>query len=97
MEITSLPPSDFKDLILLLSHHKASFDNLVTSKHGNEAALRTLKRQSNEVDAHYGWALASDSALIARMFDGEEGLEAKTWMKRLFEEYEERKAMSAYL
>ena len=97
MEITSLPPSDFKDLILLLSHHKASCDNLVTPEHEHEAVLHALKRKSNEIDAHYGWALASDSALIARMFEGEEGSEAKTWMKRLFEEYVERKAMTAYL
>lgn len=97
MNIASLPPSDFKDLLLLLSHHKASFNTIATSKHHHEAALRALKQQSNDIDTHYGWVLASDSALIAGMFEGQEGVEAKTWMKRLFEEYEERKAMTEYL
>jgi hypothetical protein len=97
MDTNSLPASDFKDLLDLLSEHKANFNNIVTSNIQHESALRGLKQQSNDIDAHYGWALASDSALIARMFEEEERSEAKMWMKRLFEEYEERKEMTAFL
>jgi pantothenate kinase-related protein Tda10 len=97
--IDSLPPSDFKDLLLLLQEHEASFNNFLKSIKNYTTLfarqdldiVRNLKQQSNNIDAHYGWALASDSALVARMLRSDEEEEAQSWMRRMFREYEERK------
>jgi hypothetical protein len=97
--IDSLPPSDFKDLLLLLQDHEASFNDFLKSIKRDTTTfarqdldiVRNLKQQNNNIDAHYGWALASDSALAARMFESDDEEEAQTWMRRMFREYEERK------
>jgi hypothetical protein len=98
-DIDSLPPSDFKDLLLLLQEHEASFNDLFKSIKRDDTVfarqdldiIRNLKQQSNNIDAHYGWALASDSALVVRMFKSDDEDQAQTWMRRTFGEYEERK------
>jgi hypothetical protein len=97
-DIDCLPPSDFKDLLILLQEHEASLNIFFRSiksattlfARQDLEIVRNLKQQRNNIDAHYGWALASDSALVARMFQSDDEEEAQSWMRRMFSEYEER-------
>lgn len=53
--------------------------------------IDTLMQQRRDRDAHYGWVLASDSALLYKSFGGknERGTAwAKQWMRNGFDEYE---------
>ena len=55
------------------------------------AALGSLLAMRRELDAHYGWVLASDTALIYKSMGGrsESGVVwAKHWTRSLFEDYE---------
>lgn len=98
--IKALPLSDFRDLIILLQRHEAEYDRLfapsqtLCSENGrNRIAVDSnlLQRQTQEIEASYGWVLASDSALVLRMFETEDEGTVKTWMRELIDRYEERK------
>ena len=55
------------------------------------AALESLLAMRRELDAHYGWVLASDTALIYKSMGGrsESGaVWARHWTRSVFEEYE---------
>ena len=59
--------------------------------HGDLAALGSLLAMRRELDAHYGWVLASDTALIYKSMGGrsESGaVWARHWTRSVFEEYE---------
>ena len=59
--------------------------------HGDPAALKGLLAMRRELDAHYGWVLASDTALIYKSMGGrsESGaVWARHWTRSVFEEYE---------
>ena len=59
--------------------------------HGDLAALGSLLAMRRELDAHYGWVLASDAALVYKSMGGRsEGgaVWAQHWTRRVFEEYE---------
>lgn len=61
------------------------------SLHNDLAALKGLLAMRRELDAHYGWVLASDAALIYKSVGGRsEGgaVWAQHWTRRVFEEYE---------
>jgi hypothetical protein len=101
-EIQALPASDFKDLIILLQQHEESFRNLlnilrtscsndVTNVDQIAIDIDLLRRQIPDIDTSYGWVLASDSALFVRMCDVNDQGDAKKWLRKLFEKYEDRK------
>jgi len=104
-----LPPSDFKDLLISLQEVEALTDDLfrhvcippnsATPRTYTRQQLltraRTLQQEYADLDTHYGWVLASDRELLARMFEpaNENGkLNASVWMKNVCERYEETKA-----
>lgn len=54
-------------------------------------AIDELMRQRCDIDAHYGWVLASDAELVYRSMGGKnEGgtVWARQWMRGIFHEYE---------
>jgi hypothetical protein len=53
--------------------------------------LGALQQQCRDIEASYGWVLASDIALAARIFDSKDAREIKAWLKETFDKYEERK------
>jgi hypothetical protein len=83
--IDALPPSDFKDLVLAIQQHEATFQYLVTflstSTERNQH-FAFLVHQAQEIDASYGWVLASDIGLVARMFSGD-ACAAKKWLHEI--------------
>jgi hypothetical protein len=103
--IDQLPASDFKDLLMSLQQLEAPTDELLrqvgsspTSRKGVQELLeqtRCLERRYADIDTHYGWVLASDRALVARVFgsdvvDAEVG--ASLWMRRVSKRHRDIKA-----
>jgi hypothetical protein len=89
-DISVLPPSDFHDLILAIHHHFSTYNTFLTSPPSNNSRdqeLAVLLRQSQEIDASYGWVLASDIGMVARMFSGEETA-AREWMREVVSKVE---------
>jgi hypothetical protein len=99
IDIPSLPPSEFTDLIDMLRQYEAELQNLLACGFEDKASCRRLKRvdiknlveKSSDIDAHYGWVLAADSAQVARMFQSSNQGEARAWVKQHFERYEKSK------
>lgn len=55
------------------------------------AEFEALKRRRRNLDAHYGWVLASDSELVYRSMGGKSKSGtawARRWIRGIFEEYE---------
>jgi hypothetical protein len=78
-----LPPSDFHDLILAIQQHISAYNTFLTSppsEKERDQKLAILLRQSQEIDASYGWVLASDMGMVARIFSGDE-IAARSWMR----------------
>tara|TARA_R110002003_G_scaffold175_14_gene14292 strand:- start:11685 stop:12122 length:438 start_codon:yes stop_codon:yes gene_type:complete len=112
-DIHVLPPSDLKDLLILIGDLMISIDKFVHRVSPLQASLtaremfclkydagkyldeaKYLKQRCREVDAHYGWVLASDIVHVTQMFetDSEKGHDnAKYWMRSVFDRYEELK------
>jgi hypothetical protein len=70
-----LPASDFHDLILAIDHHFSTYNTFLTSppsEKGRNQKLAILLHQIQEIDASYGWVLASDIGMVARIFSGDE-------------------------
>jgi hypothetical protein len=82
-DANALPPSDFHDLILAIDHHFSTYNTFLTSPPSDkerDQELAVLLRQSQEIDASYGWVLASDIGMVARIFNGDENV-AREWMR----------------
>jgi hypothetical protein len=82
-DIHLLPPSDFHDLILAIHHHFSTFNAFLASppsEKERDQKLAISLRQSQEIDASYGWVLASDICMVARMFSGDDTA-AREWMR----------------
>jgi hypothetical protein len=80
-----LPPSDFKDLLLAIQHYLSTYSALLASPPSDkerDEQLAVLLRQSQEIDASYGWVLASDIGMVARTFSGDETA-ARGWMREV--------------
>jgi hypothetical protein len=101
-DIQCLPPSDFKDLVLLLERHEASLRRLLrsfrtpganeaTNKQQMAISIKSLQRKSQEIDASYGWVLASDIAMVDRMFDTKNEASTRIWLREMFDRYDGRK------
>jgi hypothetical protein len=110
-DLTLLPSSDFKDLILLIhSYHKSyhilsgclrllrspiGFGDSVAQQSPTAVLLadfKVLEQQRNDINTHYGWVLASDTALVGRIFGAEKDCEVgdvKAWLAGLCAEYEQ--------
>jgi hypothetical protein len=80
--IDHMPPSDFKDLLIALLIFQTSYDQLASRLDDQAEAIIDLQRQACEIDAHYGWVLASDSVFI----DNGEG-RVKGWFRKTHENY----------
>jgi hypothetical protein len=84
-DIHLLPPSDFYDLILAIHHHFSTYTAFLASPpsdNSRDEELAILLRQSREINASYGWVLASDIGMVARMFSGDETA-AREWMREV--------------
>jgi hypothetical protein len=89
-DANALPPSDFHDLILAIDHHFSTYTAFLASPpsdNSRDQELAVLLRQSQEVDASYGWVLASDIGMVARMFSGDETA-AREWMRKVVRKIE---------
>jgi hypothetical protein len=89
-DIHLLPPSDFHDLILAIDHHFSTYNTFLTSppsEKERDQKLAILLRQSQEIDASYGWVLASDIGMVARTFSGDETA-AREWMREVVSKVE---------
>jgi hypothetical protein len=85
-----LPASDFHDLILAIDHHFSSYNTLLTSPpsdNSRDQKLASLLHQSHEIDRSYGWVLASDLLLVARIFSGDETA-ARSWVREVVRKVE---------
>jgi hypothetical protein len=80
-----LPPSDFHDLILAIQQHISAYNTFLTfppSEKERDQKLAILLRQSQEINTSYGWVLASDVSMVARMFSGDETA-ARSWVREM--------------
>jgi hypothetical protein len=89
-DINVLPPSDFHDLILAIHHHFSTYNTFLTSPpsdNSRDQELAVLLRQRQEIDASYGWVLASDIGMVARIFGGDETA-ARSWIREMVRKIE---------
>jgi hypothetical protein len=89
-DANALPPSDFHDLILAIDHHFSTYNTFLTSPPSDKERdqnLAILLRQSQEIDASYGWVLASDIGMVARIFSGDETA-ARSWIREMVRKIE---------
>jgi hypothetical protein len=91
--IDALPPSDFKDLILAIQEYMFAYNTFLATSSTRSGAerdneLEIILRQGQEIDASYGWVLASDVVFVARMMGGNHAA-AKEWTKTLVREVDE--------
>jgi hypothetical protein len=85
-----LPPSDFHNLILAIQQHISAYNTFLTSppsEKERDQKLAILLRQSQEINASYGWVLASDIGMVARTFSGDETA-AREWMREVVSKVE---------
>jgi hypothetical protein len=91
--IDALPPSDFKDLIFAIQEYMFAYHTFLEPSSARSSAERDneltfLLRQGQEIDASYGWVLASDVVFVARMMGGNH-VAAKRWTKTLVRRVDE--------
>lgn len=68
-----------------------SFTTDVKTARRGVATAEALLERRRELDAHYGWVLASDAALVYESMGGKNGQGAewaRLWMKDIHDEYE---------
>lgn len=61
--------------------------------------VRRLETEFQELDSHYGWVLASDYALVAKVIAQQagEGVDARDWMKNVYERHVKTRSELAVL